>query len=360
MTDQGTHVDTVPETRPRPRVDGRAPSAPRTGGGVDRAVPVATPPPAGADAPSSAAGEVDRSTAPGPTEAPSTPSSAPSAPTSSEAPPASAPPAEAGLPTEIHGEAGMPVTTSTASETGPTSEAAAPPAADDRAEAVTSSLVDLLDSEAADEIAAIGRPSVPDPPQPPFERAPEPFWWQVVLPGSLGRQVTIRLGGESVDLAGTVVPRDEIVRARFKLTFEDALLRRAASARMRIDVECRDGRVVKVAARNAASSSRASTIVDTITYLWSVLGDIDGEERTSVVERIERGGEVAIGNVRFTSIGVAWKRNPIVTWSHIGEPFLDRTTVIIPTDEGAIDVPLTIDGAFMLPEVTRVLRARFG
>lgn len=199
------------------------------------------------------------------------------------------------------------------------------------------------------------------PPTPPFQEAEAPFRWKVSLPSSLGRKVTIQVGDDELDLGGTVVPIDDVAEARFKLDVEAALFRRAASARMTVGLALKSGDTVRVVARNAASSRRATAIVETLTYLWTLLGDSTGaDERDVLVGKIDRGAEVQVGRLRLTSIGIAWKREPIARWSTIGPPRREGLEVVIPRSDGdPIVVPLTADDAYQLPALIPVLRKRF-
>lgn len=199
------------------------------------------------------------------------------------------------------------------------------------------------------------------PPSPPFVAADIPFHWRAVLPSAIGRRVTIQVGDGQLDLGGTVVSIDQVRDARFKLQVEAALFRRAASARMTVALELTDGSTVRVSARNAASSRRAASIVETLTYLWTLLGDTAGAEaRQSFVERIDRGAEVQVGRLRLTGIGIAWKRNPIAPWSALGDPRREGLDVVIPVVDGdPIVVALTADDAWQLPVLVPVLRQRF-
>ena len=199
------------------------------------------------------------------------------------------------------------------------------------------------------------------PPSPPFAEADIPFHWQARLPSAIGRTVTIQVGDGKLDLGGTVVAIDQIRDARFKLQVEAALFRRAASARMMVALALKDGSTVRVSARNAASARRAAHIVETLTYLWTLLSDTAGaEERQTFVEKIDRGAEVQVGRLRLTGIGIAWKRNPIARWGTIGEPRRVGLDVVIPVTDGEpIVVPLTADDAYQLPILIPLLRQRF-
>jgi hypothetical protein len=199
------------------------------------------------------------------------------------------------------------------------------------------------------------------PPRPPFTDAAPPFRWQVVLPSALGRKVTIRVSETQVDLGGTIVDLARVGDARCKLDVEAALLRRAASARMSVAVVLADGSTVRVSARNAASSRQATAIVETLTYLWTLIEQATGEDqRRQMVAKLERGSEVQVGRLRLTSIGVAWKRQPIVRWSTLGDPRREALEVVIPVEDGdPIVVPLQ-DDAYQLPTLVPVLRRRFG
>lgn len=199
------------------------------------------------------------------------------------------------------------------------------------------------------------------PPSPPFVEADIPFHWQARLPSAIGRTVTIQVGDGKLDLGGTVVAIDQIRDARFKLQVEAALFRRAASARMMVALALKDGSTVRVSARNAASSRRAGHIVETLTYLWTLLSDTAGaEERQTFVEKIDRGAEVQVGRLRLTGIGIAWKRNPIARWGTLGDPRRVGLDVVIPVTDGEpIVVPLTADDAYQLPILVPLLRQRF-
>jgi hypothetical protein len=96
-------------------------------------------------------------------------------------------------------------------------------------------------------------------------------------------------------------------------------------------------------------------------YLWSVLGSSPAiRERRGVEEKLRRGAEVTIGHLRITAIGVAWKRNPIATWSSLGDPVLRGTDMIVPTESEPLVISLEADDAFMLPTLIQELRVRFG
>ena len=192
-------------------------------------------------------------------------------------------------------------------------------------------------------------------------RADTPFHWKVVLPSAIGRKVTIQVGDGKLELDGTVVPIDQISEVRFKLQVEAALFRRAASARMAVGLGLKDGSTVRVTARNAASQRRATAIIETLAYLWTLLGDTAGaDERMVLVKKIDRGAEVQVGRLRLTGIGIAWKRNPIARWSTIGDPYRQGLDVVIPTSEGeTIVVPLAADDAYQLPALIPILRNRF-
>ncbi len=207
------------------------------------------------------------------------------------------------------------------------------------------------------------RGTLTTPPRPPFVEAEgDEYRWQVQLPSSLFRTLTIRVGEDALEIGGRRVVLDDIVEVRFKLEVEAALVRKAASARMSVNLEMEDGSSVRVAARNAASSRRATAIVETMTYLWTVLRDTAGaDQRKELIEKVERGQEVAVGRLRLTSIGVAWKRHPIARWSTLHDPYREGLDVVIPLDDGEpIVVPLTDDDAYMLPALVPALRRRFG
>jgi hypothetical protein len=199
------------------------------------------------------------------------------------------------------------------------------------------------------------------PPSPPFVEADIPFHWRAQLPSAIGRKVTIQVGDGKLDLGGTVVAIDQVRDARFKLQVEAAVFRRAASARMTVTLALKDGSTVRVSARNAASFRRAAGIVETLTYLWTLLSDTAGaDERQLFVEKIDRGAEVQVGRLRLTGIGIAWKRNPIARWGTIGDPRRDGLEVVIPVTDGEpIVVPLTADDAWQLPVLIPVLQKRF-
>lgn len=147
---------------------------------------------------------------------------------------------------------------------------------------------------------------------------------------------------------------------RFRIEVEAALLRRAASARMSVALTRADGSSVKVAARNAASATKADAIVDTVGYLWDLFGDMAGvRQRDDVIDRIVRGAEVQVGGLRLTTIGIAWKRNPIVRWSTIGHPVVEGLKVTIPTEGEPIVVSIAAADAYMLPALVPALRRRF-
>jgi hypothetical protein len=130
---------------------------------------------------------------------------------------------------------------------------------------------------------------------------------------------------------------------------------------MMVALALKDGSTVRVSARNAASSRRAAEIVETLTYLWTLLSDTAGaEERQTFVEKIDRGAEVQVGRLRLTGIGIAWKRNPIARWGTIGDPRRVGLDVVIPVTDGEpIVVPLTADDAYQLPILVPLLRQRF-
>lgn len=174
----------------------------------------------------------------------------------------------------------------------------------------------------------------------------------------MGRTVTIGVDAIGLTLGGKHVPFAEIDRFRVKLEVDEALLRRAASARMTVHLTLHDGSTAKVAARNAASARRADAIARTLAYLWELLGEtVDGPSPCGdIVDRIGRGTEVQLGGVRLTTIGIAWKRIGIVAWSDVGQPEMRDLHVVIPTEAATIEVPLSAEDAFMLPTLIPILR----
>ncbi|WCO67687.1 hypothetical protein PO878_02985 [Iamia majanohamensis] len=200
----------------------------------------------------------------------------------------------------------------------------------------------------------------PVPPQPPFVATGEGCW-EAVLPSAVGRSVTIGVEPGALVLGGRRVALDAISQVRFKVEVGDALLRRAASARMTVAVTCADGSTVRASARNAASARRAEAIVATLGYLWDLLGDTAGaRQRDDLLERIDRGGEVQVGALRLTAIGIAWKRRAIVPWSDVGDPEVRELSVVVPTTGEPIVTSLAADDAYMLPSLVPALRRRFG
>lgn len=198
---------------------------------------------------------------------------------------------------------------------------------------------------------------MPSPPQPPFAPAPDGDGWAVELPSAVGRTVRIGVDAEGITLSGERIACDDVDHARFKVEVGDAILRRAASARMTVEVTRADGTTVKLAARNAASARRADAIVATLHYLWGLLGDQGGARRREVlIARIGRGSEVNVGGARLTAIGLAWKRNPIVSWSDVGDPVVRDLSVVLPTDGHPIRVSMAADDAYMLPTLVPILR----
>jgi hypothetical protein len=199
------------------------------------------------------------------------------------------------------------------------------------------------------------------PPSPPFVEADIPFHWRARLPSAIGRKVTIQVGDGQLDLGGAVVTIDQVREVRFKLQVEAALFRKAASARMTVAMTLKDGSHVRVSARNAASQRRAAEIIETLTYLWTLLGDRGGaDERRMIVEQIDRGAEAQVGRLRLTGIGIAWKRHPIAPWSTLGDPRRVGLDVVIPVEgRDPIVVPLTADDAYQLPLLVPMLRQRF-
>lgn len=197
---------------------------------------------------------------------------------------------------------------------------------------------------------------LPGPPQPPFVTTPS-GGFEVELPSALGRTVTIGVDDVAVTLAGERVPYDHIAGVRFRVEVNDALLRRAASARMTVEVTRTDGSSVRVSARNAASARRAEAIVETLGYLWDLLGGTAGvRQRDDLLRRLDRGGEVQVGGLRLTGIGIAWKRDPIVPWSAVGDPTVEDLAVVIPTDGRPIRTSMAAEDAYMLPSLIPAVR----
>lgn len=197
---------------------------------------------------------------------------------------------------------------------------------------------------------------LPPPPQPPFVASPS-GGFEVELPSAVGRSVTIGVDPVAVTLAGERVPYDDITAARFRVEVSDALLRRAASARMTVELTRSDGSSVRVSARNAASARRAEAIVLTLGYLWDLLGGTAGvQQRDDLLRRLDRGGEVQVGGLRLTGIGIASKRDPIVPWSAVGDPTVEDLAVVIPTEGAPIRTSMAAEDAYMLPTLIPVVR----
>ncbi len=270
-------------------------------------------------------------------------------PTEQGAPPGPPPGAEAGAPAPAR-PASSP--TGSAAPSGPGPAPTAPPA--------HRPFPGTAPDPAAEATSALGRGDLPVPPQPPFVATGEGSW-EVELPSAVGRTVTIGVEPGILVLGGRRVPLDAITDVRFKAEVGDALLRKAASARVTVAVTCADGSSVRVSARNAASSRRAEAIVSTLAYLWDLLGATAGSrQRDDLVERIDRGGEVQVGRLRLTAIGLAWKRNAIIPWSEVGDPEVHGLSVRVPTAGGPIEVPVAADDAFKLPTLVPALRRRYG
>ncbi len=212
--------------------------------------------------------------------------------------------------------------------------------------------------EGATATVAEARADLVIPPQPPFV-AVDRDSWRVNLPSALLRTVTIGVEPDALTLAGQRVPFDQIEQVRFKVEVGDAILRRAASARMTVHLITADGSSTRVAARNAASARRAEAIVRIFDHLWHLLGAAAGDRRRAdLVRRISRGGEVRVGALRLTAIGIAWKRNVIVPWSGVADPEVGDLSVVVPAEGAPMTVAMADDDAYLLPRLIPTLRQR--
>ncbi len=203
---------------------------------------------------------------------------------------------------------------------------------------------------------------LPVPPCPPFEPAAAPYRWQVRLPGSAAGTFTVRVGDDRMWVDGVDVPYDAIVDVELGIEKDKATVTRRKAANTFLTLTLRDGQVVAASARDVGRSrGGVESVVAATVYLWSVLGSIPAiRERRGIEEKLRRGAEVSIGHLRITAIGVAWKRNPIATWSSLGDPTLRGTDMIVPTETEPLVISLETDDAFMLPTLLQELRARFG
>jgi hypothetical protein len=203
---------------------------------------------------------------------------------------------------------------------------------------------------------------LPVPPCPPFEPAPAPYRWQVRLPGSGTGTFVVRVGDDRMWVDGVDVPYAAIADVELGIEKDKATVTRRKAANTFLTLTLRDGSVVAGSARDVGRSrGGVESVVAATVYLWSVLGTIPAiRERRGIEEKLRRGAEVAIGHLRITAIGVAWKRNPIATWSTLGDPTLRGTDMIVPTEGEPLVVPLDVDDAFMLPTLIPELRRCFG
>lgn len=384
MTTPGAHSDDDPAASdppvPAPRVDGRAPvldgRPPRLPAAPPRSEPpTARPPVTPSPAPpATPPGGLARRSRTGTSAIKASAQAPPAPPRRRTAGPAPRP--DGGPAPELPRQAAVAAGPAPAGGAGTaTIEAPAPavaPPVEPAAEAASAPAETMADRAIGQSLAQPPLPPHPGlgptrkrltvpPPSPPFVEADIPFHWQARLPSAVGRSVMVQIGDGKLDLGGTVVAIEDVRDARFKLQVEAALFRKAASARMTVSLELRDGSTVRVSARNAASSRRAGHIVETLTYLWTLLADTAGAEaRALFVEKIDRGAEVQVGRLRLTGIGIAWKQNPIAPWSTIGDPRRVGLDVVIPRTEGEpIVVPLTADDAYQLPVLVPLLRQRF-
>lgn len=200
------------------------------------------------------------------------------------------------------------------------------------------------------------------PPCPPFEPAAAPYRWQVQLPGTVAQTFTVRVGDDRIWVDGVDVPFASIVDVDLGIEKDKATVTRRRAASTYLNLTLSDGRVVTASARDVGrSGGRIESLVAAAAYLWEVLGAIPAiRAKRDIETKLRRGAEVTVGHVRITAIGVAWKRNPIVTWSRIGDPSIRGTDLVVPTDgDDPMVIPLDVDDAFMLPSLLVELRGTF-
>jgi hypothetical protein len=174
--------------------------------------------------------------------------------------------------------------------------------------------------------------------------------------------LAVALGTDRISVDGVEVGFDDIADVELGIEKDKSTVTRRKAANAYLSLTLRDGRVVSGAARDVGRSrGGVEAVVAATVYLWSVLGAIPAvRERRGIEEKLRRGAEVTIGHLRITAIGVAWKRNPIATWSSLGDPVLQGTDVVVPTETEPLVIPLEADDAFMLPTLIQELRASFG
>lgn len=248
----------------------------------------------------------------------------------------------------------------------PAPPAEAPPVAEPVAEdvPVVEEPTATVDAEVAPviEVGLVDAASgLPAPPCPPFEPAAAPYRWQVRLPGSGSGTFTVRVGDDRLWVDGVDVAYADIVDVELGIEKDKATVTRRKAANTFLTLTLRDGSVVAGSARDVGRSrGGVESVVAATVYLWSVLGSIPAiRERRGIEEKLRRGAEVTIGHLRITAIGVAWKRNPIATWSSLGVPTLRGTDMVVPTETEPLVISLEADDAFMLPTLLQELRARF-
>lgn len=214
----------------------------------------------------------------------------------------------------------------------------------------------------AEPVPIVGAKGLPKPPCPPFEVAAAPYRWQVRLPGSAAGAFTVRIGDDRIWVDGVDVAFEDIVDVELGIEKDKATVTRRKAANTFLVLTLRDGRVVGGSARDVGRArGGVEKVVAATVYLWTVLGSIPAiRERRGIEEKLRRGAEVTIGHLRITAIGVAWKRNPIATWSSLGDPMLRGTDMILPTESEPLVISLETDDAFMLPTLIQELRVSFG
>jgi hypothetical protein len=204
--------------------------------------------------------------------------------------------------------------------------------------------------QAAPDPAAV---ALPEPPSPPFH--PTDDGWVATLPGRLGARATVAVSARGVRLGAVTVTFEEIAHVTVSLGRGDD-----QGVDVRYELETYAGRHVRL--RTASLRQKAADqLYDVADHLWLVLRTaVAPRLRTPIVDAVAEGLTVALAGLLLTPDGLAAERRRalVVPWRHIGDPLVDRRTIVVPAGVKVFTTPLASRDSILLLDVLAEIRAQ--
>ena len=204
---------------------------------------------------------------------------------------------------------------------------------------------------------AAERPTLPEPPMPPFEPADGEWRFRGDLPGLFGSKTwlisdtALSVDGERIEFADV---------ATFSFKFEGAAVGSGLSAKIRINGT--GGEKLKASMQTMSGKGKETT-VSAVMYLWELLAATAGEHlRNGIVARVRAGETVEVAKLYVSSAGISGDKNGkrLLPWAQVHDPRIDGGNVVVLAETSALTIPISNENAFLLPGLVPELRVRFG